>query len=171
MDVATLILEDHAEQRKMFAVLDEIPRDDTDKLAAVWHRLSILLEVHAEAEETLLYPRLLDVGRGSLGHDPADETEDAVHDHNEIRDAVRRADEQQPGSDAWWAAVLDARKANSDHMGEEEREALADFRRNAAVELRHEIGVAFAAFEAAHASGVPIRDKRPDRYVDEHDAP
>ena len=32
-----------------------MPRDDTDGLAAVWARLEVLLEVHAEAEEKL-YP-------------------------------------------------------------------------------------------------------------------
>ena len=104
-----------------------------------------------------------------MGHPPADETTDAIHDHNEIRDAIRKAGEQEVGSDAWWSAVLEARKANSNHMGEEEREALADFRRHASHDLRHEIGVAFAAYEAAHAGGVPVRDKDPKRYVAQHD--
>ena len=168
MDIAELILEDHHEQRKMFAILDEIPRGDTEKLTAVWQRLAILLEVHAEAEEQLFYPRLLDAGQGALGHPPDDETSDAIHDHNEIRAAVRQAGEHAVGTDAWWSAVLAARKANSVHMGEEEREALADFRRHAPLQLRHDLGLEFAAFEAAHARGVPAQDKNPTRYLVEH---
>ena len=58
-----------------------------------------------------------------------------------------------------------AREANSDHMGEEEREALADFRRHASLRARHELAVEFAAFEAAHAWGVAASDKSPARYV------
>ena len=61
MDITDLILADHHEQRRMFALLDAIG-DDPERLAPVWNRLSILLEVHADAEERLFYPRLLDVG-------------------------------------------------------------------------------------------------------------
>ena len=61
MDITDLILADHHEQRRMFALLDEIG-DDPERLAPVWNRLSILLEVHADAEEGLFYPCLLDVG-------------------------------------------------------------------------------------------------------------
>ena len=168
MDITRLILDDHDEQRKMFAILDEIPRDDTDKLGAVWNRLQILLEVHAEAEEQHFYPHLLTVGHGAMGESVDAETKDAIKDHNEIRDAIRKALSEQVGSDGWWSAVLEARKQNSDHMAEEEREDLADFRRHAPLELRHRLGVEFAAYEAAHAGGVPIKNDDPEQYVAEH---
>ena len=171
MDITRLILDDHDEQRKMFAILDEIPRDDTSKLGAVWNRLEILLEVHAEAEEHHFYPHLVTVGQGAMGESVDAETKDAIKDHNEIRDAIRKAQGQQVGSDPWWDAVLEARKQNSDHMAEEEREDLADFRRHAPLELRHRLGVEFAAYEAAHAGGVPIENDDPDRYVAEHSQP
>ena len=53
-------------------------------------------------------------------------------------------------------------------MAEEEREALADFRRHATLQERHELGLEFAAYEAAHANGVPLEDQDPDRYVADH---
>lgn len=167
VDITNLIHDDHGEQRKMFALLDEMPREDREKLAAVWHRLAVLLEVHAEAEEKLFYPHLLQVGEGALGHSSRDETQDAVHDHNQIRDALKKAGSCEAGTDDWWSAVLEARKANSTHMGEEEREALADFQRHASPQLRHDLGVEFAAFEAANAAGVAIHDKDPTKYVAE----
>ena len=167
MDITQLILDDHHEQRKMFAILDEIPREDIEKLASVWNRLCILLEVHAEAEEQHFYPHLLRLGHGAMGESANSESEDAIKDHNEIRDAIRKVNEADTGSDSWWSAVLEARRQNSDHMGEEEREDLADFRRHASPGLRHELGVAFATYEAANASGVPIENKSPRRYVRE----
>jgi hypothetical protein len=168
VDIAELILSDHHEQRRMFALLDDIERDDTATLGAVWTRLRILLEVHAEAEEQLFYPRLLDVGVGVGSKDSASaETKDAIHDHNQIRDGIAKAGQHQVGSDAWWAAVADTREANSDHMGEEERESLADFRRHADLATRHTLGIAFAAFEADHAGGITSRDRDPDQYVRE----
>jgi hypothetical protein len=168
MDIVELILADHHEQRRMFALLDEIG-DDPALLEPVWKRLSILLEVHADAEERLFYPRLLPAGTGAGGADDAEEeTEDAIRDHDDIRDGIRRAGRYQVGSPEWRRAVTDTRIANSDHMGEEEREALADFRRHASLRERHDLAVRFAVYEAAHADGVPLEDEDPADYVRQH---
>lgn len=169
MDITEIIQEQHDEQRRWFAVLEEWPADDTEGLAAVWQRLAILLETHAEAEEKYFYPELLRLGTGQADADGVtDEVEDAIHDHNEIRDAVRRVGRAKTGSDAWWAAVTDANVHNSDHMGEEERQDLADFRRNAGLELRHEIAVKFLRYMADKAAeGITPKDKDPQEYVEQ----
>jgi hypothetical protein len=169
MDITELILFQHHEQRRTFALLDDIPRDDVTALAAVWHRLEVLLEVHAEAEERFFYPRLLEVGHGASDADSVqDETEDAIKDHNEIRDAVRKVGRHGAGTDGWWDAVTQARVANGDHMAEEERQDLADFRRHADLQLRHDIAVQFIAYENEHAYGITPVDKDPDGYVAAH---
>ena len=98
-----------------------------------------------------------------------DETLDAIGDHNDIRDAVVSAGGYPVGSDEWYAAVTAANLANSDHMGEEEREGLTDFRRLASLQLRHDLAVAFVAFEAKHYAGVPPVDKDPQAYVREEE--
>jgi hypothetical protein len=169
MDITQLILDDHYEQRRLFAMLEQIDRTDTGTLTAVWARLAAFLDLHAEAEEQLFYPALLHLGRGVGGaHTPDEETEDAIHDHNDIRDAVAKVAEHAVGSDGWYAAVAAANKANGDHMAEEEREGLTDFRRHVSLQTRHDLAVAFAAFEAAHVTGVEPRDKDPREYIDEH---
>ncbi|XAS76774.1 hemerythrin domain-containing protein [Dermatophilaceae bacterium Sec6.4] len=167
MDITELILSDHHEQRRMFATLDDIDRADTATLSAVWKRLQILLEVHAAAEEKHFYPELMQVGVGEGSKDSAEgETRDAVHDHNEIRDAIAKVADHEVGSDGWWGAVAGAREENSDHMGEEERESLADFRRHASLQLRHDLAVKFAAYEAEHAGGIDAHDRDVDHYID-----
>lgn len=169
MDITQLILDDHHEQRRLFAILEQIERTDVDNLAAIWKRLAAFLDVHAEAEEELFYPALLHLGKGvDAEHDPEEETEDAIRDHNEIRDAVAEAARHRVGSDGWYEAVAAANKANGDHMAEEEREGLTDFRRHASLDTRHQLAVAFAAFEAAHVDGVEPIDKDPEEYIDEH---
>jgi Hemerythrin HHE cation binding domain len=167
VDITQLILDDHHEQRRLFAILEQIDRTNTATLSAVWDRLAVLLEVHAEAEEQLFYPELLRVGKGAGGVDPVDETEDAIGDHNDIRDAVAKVADHEVGSDGWYEAVAKANEANSDHMAEEEREGLTDFRRHAELQLRHDLAVAFAAFEATHFAGVTAVDKDPESYVSE----
>jgi hypothetical protein len=168
MDITEVILEQHHEQRRMFAVLDEMPRGDTAALGAVWSRLEVLLEVHAEAEEKFFYPRLLKLGKGNPDGDVDEEVEDAVKDHNEIRDAVRKTRDHEVGTDGWWTAVWEARKANDDHMGEEEREDLLDFRHHADLQTRHDIAVQFLTYEAQNYAGIPIRDKDPQQYIAEN---
>ena len=53
-------------------------------------------------------------------------------------------------------------------MGEEERQGLTDFRLNADLEMRHDLAVKFAAFEAEHITGVKPVNKDPDAYVEKH---
>ena len=166
MDITQLILDDHHEQRRLFAILEQIEPADTEALTAVWGRLAAFLEVHAAAEEAIFYPELLRVGiaaRRKAGVE--DETLDAIGDHNEIRDAVALAERHPVGSDEWYAAVAGANVANGDHMAEEEREGLTDFRRLAGLKQRHDLAVAFAAYEARNITGVEPVDKDPAVYV------
>jgi len=168
VDITQLILDDHHEQRRLFAILEQVGRTDTGVLAAVWSRLAAFLELHAAAEEEIFYPVLLQVGlAGRRATGVEEETLDAIHDHNEIRDAVTEVARHQVGTDAWYAAVAAANLANSDHMAEEEREGLTDFRRLAGLQRRHDLAVAFAAYEARNYAGVPAVDKDPAAYVRE----
>lgn len=169
MDITQLILDDHHEQRRLFAILEQIAPTDTIALDAIWSRLATFLEVHAKAEEVVFYPGLLQIGEGAGGRDgPEDETEDAIEDHNEIRDAVAAVAACATGSDAWFAAVAAANKANGDHMAEEEREGLTDFRCHAPLQMRHDLAVAFATFEAVHVTGVTAVNEDPEAYIAEH---
>jgi hemerythrin HHE cation binding domain-containing protein len=171
MDITQLILDDHFEQRRRFAMLEQLDPGDAAALGAVWSRLAVFLEVHAAAEEQIFYPELLKAGlaAGASGTQEAEaETLDAIHDHNDIRDAVLAVAGHEVGSAGWYAAVAAANEANSDHMGEEEREGLTYFRRHAGLRLRHDLAVAFATFEAQNFAGVPVVDKDPEAYV--HDA-
>jgi hypothetical protein len=166
VDITELILDDHHEQRRLFAILEQIGRTDTGALSAVWARLGAFLELHAAAEEAIFYPALLQVGLASSRRAGAEEeTLDAIRDHNDIRDAVAEVARHQVGSDGWFAAVAAANVANGDHMAEEEREGLTDFRRLAGLQQRHDLAVAFAAFQARNFAGVPAIDKDPESYV------
>lgn len=163
-DVCDLILDDHETLRRRFAELDEHRDDPGDALAARWSPLADLLELHAATEEKVFYPRLLDIGTQG-----EDETDDAITDHNKIRDALRRAAGAEAGSDEWWQAVKDAREANSDHMAEEERGALADLRSHDGEGDRMRLGDDWVAFTSEHAGmrGLQAEDKDPDEYIEE----
>jgi hypothetical protein len=82
--------------------------------------------------------------------DPEGETLDAIGDHNDIRDGVRDANAAAIGTDEWWAAVGRAREAYDEHIGEEEREGLSDFRPHAPIGLREALGQQYREFMAQH---------------------
>jgi hypothetical protein len=167
-DITELILADHDWFREQFARLDDLQARTAVRRVAlerVWRPLADKLDVHAYIEEKIFYPQLLQRG----ADDPVGETLDAIGDHNDIRDGVREADAAVAGTDQWWAAVGRAREANDDHMGEEEREGLSDFRRHAPIGLREALGEQYREFMTAHPTtkGLPIADRDPQTYVDD----
>ena len=64
--VTDVIRMDHIWFRSQFAALNAA-RDDAALLTSIWTVLSARLEVHAAAEETLFYPRLLKDDSGEEG--------------------------------------------------------------------------------------------------------
>jgi Hemerythrin HHE cation binding domain len=171
LDITALILDDHREQRRRFAILEQIAPSETRALANLWTRLAVFLEVHAAAEEEIFYPELLRLAIGSAPVASAEpETLDAIGDHNEIRDAIAAVAGHPVGSQGWWDAVGAVNVANGDHMAEEEREGLTDFRQRISLQKRHELAVAFADFEARNFAGVRPVDKDPQTYVRETEA-
>ena len=166
-DITMLILADHDWFREQFAQLDYLQAQTPDNARAlerVWRPLADKLDVHAYIEEKIFYPQLLKRGID----DPEGETLDAIGDHNDIRDGVRDANAARIGTEEWWAAVGRTRVANDDHMGEEEREGLSDFRRNASAGLREALGRQFSEFMAQHPTteGLEIIDRDPQAYVE-----
>jgi hypothetical protein len=82
---------------------------------------------------------------------------------------VAKVADHAVGGDEWYSAVAGANKANGDHMAEEEREGLTDFRRHTSLQTRHDLCVAFAEFEAAYVTGVDPVDNDPHNYIDEQE--
>ena len=167
-DITMLILDDHDWFREQFAKLDYLQAQtptNPHALAGVWRPLADKLDVHAYIEEKIFYPQLLQRG----ADDPEGETLDAIGDHNDIRDGVRDANAAPVGTESWWAAVGRTRVANDDHMGEEEREGLADFRRNAPAGLRDALGQQYSEFMTQHPTtkGLQIVDRDPEAYVED----
>ena len=166
-DITDQILAHHEWFREQFVRLDDAKAAspaNPDALRAVWGPLATKLDLHAIAEEEIFYPQLL--RRGT--EDPEEATLDAIGDHNDIRDGVHAAEAHTVGTPEWWAAVTQAREANDEHMAEEEREGIADFRANAPAGLRDALGRQFTRFFEQHATtdGVNVADKNPQRYVE-----
>ena len=159
-DITELIRDDHDTMRAGFAAI-EAAASNTER-ASLWGDLADLLELHAAAEEAVFYPHVL-----KQAGDGAEETEDAIGDHNDIRDAVAAAQEETVGSPAWWQAVRAAQQANDEHLDEEESGPLPDFTAHSSTGFRDQLGTQFTRFKTdhPHGQGADESDKDPDAYI------
>ena len=109
MDITQLILDDHYEQRRLFAILEQVATRNRVTAGEVWSRLAACLELHAAAEEQIFYPALIRAGlRSGHARDVEGETLDAIKDHNEIRDTVAETVRHDVGTPGWRQAIARA---------------------------------------------------------------
>jgi Hemerythrin HHE cation binding domain len=171
MDITQLILDDHYEQRRRFALLEQMDTASAAALSDVWDRMAVFLEVHAAAEEEIFYPELVKLALGPLPLARAEpETFDAIYDHNEIRDAIAAVGPHPVGSPNWRDAIAAVNVANGNHMAEEEREGLTDFRYRVTLPKRHDLAIRFVTFEAQNFAGVQPVDRDPQEYLRQQEA-
>ncbi len=164
-DITVLIRSEHDAFRRAFTEIEALT--DAGELTSRWRELADQLEVHAAGEEAVFYPALLRKVDDSEG-----DTEHAVKDHNEIREATHKVDEHEAGTDAWWEAFREAREATVDHLGEEEADVLPPFQEQVSEDKRGELGLAWMKFLEEHesAKGLSGKEKDPQDYVEEHKA-
>ena len=162
-DIDALVLAEHEAFRRAFTEIESLT--DAAELGRRWKALSDQLEVHAAAEEAVLYPELLQEVDGSEG-----DTRHAVKDHNEIRGTTSSVDDHEPGSDAWWDAFRSAREATVEHLEEEEHDVLPPFRETVDGEKRTELGMRWLEFHEEHerARGLSGEDVDPEAYVEQN---
>ena len=165
-DITVLIQREHDSFRRQFNALGDL--SDRQELEQAWTSLADLLEIHASNEETVLYPMLV-----RAAEDTAQEAEDAVRDHNEIRHSVRAVVEHPAGSDSWWQAVRNAQQVNEEHLQEEEQDVLPPFRDSVDQQRRQQLGELWVAFhrEHEHAQGLSGQDTDPHAVVGQASPP
>ncbi len=166
-DITVVIEREHEALRRQFRDLKRDSGAGAGEVEQAWRALVQLLEIHASGEEVLLYPHLV-----KAVEDGAEESQEAVHDHNHIRDSLRAVERHPVGTDSWWAAIELARRVNEDHLREEEQTILPSFRRNVPRHRREELGQQWVLFHQEHqeARGLSGEDTEPRAVIDQPSA-
>jgi hypothetical protein len=142
-DVATLILEDHARIRRLFAGL-ETAGDDPRRLSAIWQELSGRLLAHLSAEEEICYlPFTAGLADGSLAR------AELIDQAGDICSAAAEARLQDAGSPLWWLAVRAARDTTDRHIDFIESRLLPGFTEQVAEQARRTLGDQWTGFTDA----------------------
>lgn len=166
-EITALILAEHeAFGRRSLDLWGFRPHGASTAQAPAWRDFADRLEVHAAVEEEILYPAL--PKRGS--DEAPEEALDAIGDHHQILDAIREAAATEDASLEWWDAVLEYRKANDEHLEEQERDIIPSFREHSDDELRSVLGREWLQFKPRHsgARGVSGDDVDSGAYVEEN---
>jgi len=115
VDITQLILDDHHEQRRLFAMLEQISRADTEVLSALWGRLAVFLELHAAAEEEIFYPAFWSAtGDKPLHHE-------AEIEHQGAKNLIAEIEKSDPADDYFDARVTVLSEMIKHHVKEEEQ--------------------------------------------------
>jgi hypothetical protein len=154
-DIIELILFDHERILRLQTALSDVARYYRDAgsawaLASIWDRLAALIEIHTEAEEEICYLAMFGTSRAGQAH-----MQEAIADHDDIREAFGEARLLPVGSAAWWRAVKAALSTWVEQIDREEQGVLADFARRAGRAQRDKLGRQWSAFTTARHGDLP----------------
>jgi hypothetical protein len=159
-DIIALVEADHLHITRWAARLGELSRRDSGPelpvLVSTWQTLASLIELHITADEEICGPAVF--GPRKRGRVMAGETRAA---HEDIREIMREASLQPPGSPQWWHLVRAALAAWAVQLDLEEHGPLAEHRRRADPALRERLVGQWRAFTEAQ-----IRDRYPQAPPD-----
>jgi len=157
-DIIELILADHLQIMRWAAWLGDLYRRDRGwdtraelaELVTTWETLAALIDLHMRADEEICGPAV-------FGGSPAGRamTRQVRDDHEDIREILRQASLQPPGSPPWWHLARTALAAWAAQLDTEQHGPLAGCRR-ADRTLREQLACQWRAFADAH-----IRDRYP----------
>ena len=152
-EIGELVFADHARILRLFGALDGLARRGEPAvtrlaLDQIWTRLASLLEVHTRAEEEVCFPLVAGSAAPALGF-----VEEAIADHDDLREAAEQARLLEVGSSRWWQMITAARAVCTEHFASEERGPLAQVCGSVPAETSKLLVRQWSAFAAAHANG------------------
>lgn len=117
MDIYQLLKEDHRKVKAIFEELEETTERSVKKREILFANLKMELTVHADAEETQFYSRLM------KPKEMRDITTEALQEHELARDLLSQLN-TDPKDTEEWTAKLTVLKENVEHHIEEEEGTL-----------------------------------------------
>jgi len=112
-DIIDLIYADHDWLRRQFFRLDDAK--SKDELAAVWNVLSMRLDAHADAEETVFYPAI------AKKEDLKDMVAESLEEHKQVKTLLREMESLASDSEKF-EPKLKVLMENVEHHAVEEEE-------------------------------------------------
>ncbi|MGH9943945.1 MAG: hemerythrin domain-containing protein [Pyrinomonadaceae bacterium] len=147
MDVFELLKSDHEKVSTIFTQLEPLGEADAAQRRQLFTQLKQELDLHAQLEETLLYPRLKAV------EETQDITIEAIEEHQEVKDLLAELEATAPENEEWNDLLLELKENVEHHVEEEENEMFPQARQVLSQQEINEIGSQIQAAKQQHQSG------------------
>lgn len=125
MNAIELLMREHNEHRNLFESFKGLDGEFEKIRDAIIH--------HVNEEESILYPRLLELGSTK------EEAQSAWHDHNRIMQLMQRLDEEKNGI-LWNAHFQELKELHLKHIDKEERDLFPLISSEASSDFLKEVG-------------------------------
>ena len=122
MDVFKLLEKDHEKVKGLFKKLVETSDGAQKTRENLFKELATELTVHAKVEETIVYPRLKEVGELS------EQIEEAVDEHHEAESLLEELAGMETTDKEWLAKLQELQEAVEHHVKEEEQQLFPEAR-------------------------------------------
>lgn len=118
MNAFEILIKDHREVDSMMATLEKAKGDTTSATAykETFERMREALTVHAEAEETIVYPALEEF------EETEEEAEHSYDEHAEVKSLLAQMGELDPTTDEFQNLLSELKTNVQHHVKEEENE-------------------------------------------------
>ena len=118
-----LLEQDHREVEEWFDEYDELEEDDRRKAELV-QKICMALELHAQIEEEIFYPRASEAIKKD------DLIDDSLVEHGMVKRLISEIEEMEIGDDLYDAKIRVLGEMVKDHIKDEEEELFPELGRN-----------------------------------------
>ncbi len=143
MDALQFLKDEHDEAKAVFSKLEEAKGAEASRL---WEKLSSMLSLHEELEETYFYPRLREVSS----------TEDLIlegfQEHHVMDLLIGEISGLQPSAEEWQPKIKVLQENTEHHIEEEEGELFPKVRKIWDTDMRKRVGEEMEKAKASHKS-------------------
>ncbi len=135
MDAFELVKKDHEKVEKIFEQLEPTTERALKTREELFEKLKMELDVHAQIEETILYPVLKQAG------ETREITFEGYEEHKVVKTLLKEMDLMPKDSEVWTAKLAVLKENVEHHVEEEEGEMFKSAREALSQEQIDELGV------------------------------
>lgn len=147
-DVLELLKQDHDNVKALFskALNEDAAADGVAELA---EQIVAELELHTQAEETIVYPALKEKAVAAAAGKAKDDVLEAYVEHGSVKELIARIESMSPDDESYKAVLTVMREQVEHHIEEEESEMFKQARRLFEKEELTDLGARVAELKAS----------------------
>lgn len=156
VDAIKLLKKDHRDVEALFKQVDALSDSASATRRKLFDQIAEALELHAEVEETILYPAVRDAA--NRDKEARQDVYEAYEEHALVKELIAKLQDTEPKDEAYKARLTVLKELVQHHVKEEEKSFFPEARDLLGDEELDAIGDRIA--EAKAEAGQPVKERR-----------